>query len=653
MNLLAAIAALLGFSAVCYFLLGLRLVSGKREIGSRPLGIALLIIALWVLGGAIEIMAPSFTVFTIGHVGHYLGTALVPVLILLCFREFTGRVTSGRTVMELMIIPVVSIVIAATNYWHEFMWYLPATNANGEFLTRPDEFGPWFKFVHLPYGYALVATSIFTLIMHSSAVAPSQRRGLFLLAGSAMVPISAAVAYDMGVGPNTISILPLIFAGMLPVYAWLILGERIIEYTPLAYETVFQNMQDPVIVIDDDERIIGLNHGAELLLNMGESDALRQTLQNVFGDEAMEVHVALDTGEPQKMLTHSGRFLHVQVTPISTNNNAATRNANVLMFRDVSDVEKAQREVQNSEKLLRTLIDHSVNGVIRFRWTVDDEPGATKELLCTFANAAAGGYLDEEPGSMVGRDANELLQLAMTGMDEEEATALRNRFVVAAESGEVVDTEVRVETNSDVKWLRIISEPVGEDVAMTFVDVTDRKAKEEKMETIARSDPLTGVLNRRGFERDAAQRLTQSADDATGALLFIDLNDFKLVNDKHGHEIGDKLLKIAADRLMQSLRSGDIIGRPGGDEFVALVPDVAPDVAEKLATRLTGTLEQPYRISGTEIQCASSIGLALYPEHANTLTGLMRAADAAMYRAKARCRSGKDIGNTDLLEIAV
>jgi diguanylate cyclase (GGDEF)-like protein len=323
------------------------------------------------------------------------------------------------------------------------------------------------------------------------------------------------------------------------------------------------------------------------------------------------------------------------------------------MFRDVSDVEKAQREVQNSEKLLRTLIDHSVNGVIRLRWMVDDMPGATKELKCTFANSAAGRYLGEDPEAMVGRTASTLLKLAMTGMDTSEARALRQRFIGAAESGEVVDTEVSVKSRGELKWLRIISEPVGEDVAMTFVDVTDRKAKEEQMETIARSDPLTGVLNRRGFERDAAQRLTESPDDETGALLFIDLNDFKLINDQHGHEIGDRLLKIAAERLQQSLRGGDIIGRPGGDEFVALVPDVSPDVAESLATRLTRTLEQPYRINGTELHCAASIGLALYPDHANTLTGLMRAADAAMYRAKARCRGAKDISDTDLLEIAV
>ena len=173
------------------------------------------------------------------------------------------------------------------------------------------------------------------------------------------------------------------------------------------------------------------------------------------------------------------------------------------------------------------------------------------------------------------------------------------------------------------------------------------------MGTIALSDPLTGVLNRRGFERDAAKRLLHSDDDATGALLFIDLNEFKQINDDHGHEVGDQLLTIAAERLRGSLRTLDIIGRPGGDEFVALVPDVTSEVAEKLAIRLTQALEERYLIKKLTLHCAASIGLALYPEHANTLTGLMRAADQAMYRAKARCRGVSNIGKDDLLEKAV
>jgi diguanylate cyclase (GGDEF)-like protein len=100
------------------------------------------------------------------------------------------------------------------------------------------------------------------------------------------------------------------------------------------------------------------------------------------------------------------------------------------------------------------------------------------------------------------------------------------------------------------------------------------------------------------------------------------------------------------------LRSCDIIGRPGGDEFVALVPDVTGGVAEKLAHRLTRSLEQPYLIGPGTLKCSASIGLALYPANANTLTGLMRAADQAMYRAKARARGETDV-DTGLLEKAI
>jgi diguanylate cyclase (GGDEF)-like protein len=188
---------------------------------------------------------------------------------------------------------------------------------------------------------------------------------------------------------------------------------------------------------------------------------------------------------------------------------------------------------------------------------------------------------------------------------------------------------------------------------MTFVDITDGKARERQMESIAWSDPLTGVLNRRGFEQEATRKLSRSDDDANGALLFIDLNGFKQINDRYGHEVGDQLLRTAAERLKSSLRSCDIIGRPGGDEFVALVPDVSAKIADKLANRLTEALGTDYVIGPHSLDCAASIGLALYPENANTLTGLLREADQAMYRAKARCRGAREISHTDLLEKAV
>ena len=651
MNLIVILAVLLSLGAASYLLLGLRLVGGRREVGTTPIGMLFIVISFWVMGGALELMSTSFYVFSIGRAGHFIGTAFLPIAAYVCFREYTGRETSVHRILTLLIVPIVSVVLAATNYFHEFMWYLPIANEAGEFLTRPVAWGPWFNYIHAPYSYLIIAAAIMTLFTHSSAVARAHRRGLFLLIAACAGPLIATAAYDFGVGPDTISFVPIVLTAMLPIYAWLIIGEQIVEFTPIAYETVFQNMQDPVVVIDDLGRIIGLNHRAEALLDVSETTALREPLSLILGDDSPEVFEALDTGLPQKMLTNTGRFLHVQVSPLAPGRVSA-KSGKVLMFRDVSDVEKAQAEVRSSEKLLRTLIDHSVNGIVRLRWTENEETGE-RTLAAIFANAAAGRFLDDAPESLMTSDSERIIELATSGMDEIEAEQIKIHFREAAELGKSFEAEVQRRKNGAGKWLRLICEPVGEDFAATFVDITDGKAKEHHMESIARSDPLTGVLNRRGFEGEASQRLTNSPDEATGALLFIDLNDFKVINDNCGHEVGDQLLTIAAKRLRKSLRSCDIIGRPGGDEFVALVPDVTGKVAEKLASRLTGALEESYLIGSQKLRCAASIGVALYPEHANTLTGLLREADQAMYRAKARCRDDAGVGACNLLEKAI
>ena len=651
MNLDIALSILLIFSAACYVLLGIRLIAAKREVGSVPVGMLFVIISFWVMGGAVELMSDSFLVFSIGRTGHFIGTALLPLAAFVCFREYTGVVTPLRTIVLLLIVPTVSIALAATNQFHEFMWALPAVSENGQYLTRPDRWGPWFLFVHAPHSYALIGAAMFTLLVHSSAVAPAHRRGLFLLVAACVGPLIATAAYDLGMGSNVISFVPLVFAAMLPIYVWLIVGEGIVEFAPLAYETVFQNMQDPVVVLDEQQRIIGLNRCAEAMLSVTEQEALRTPLDEIFKDGATVVFEALDTHKPQKMMTDTGRYLHIQVSPINSER-SSVRGGQVLMFRDVSDVEKAQSEVRKSEKLLRTLIDHSVNGVIRFRWVQDEELGG-KDLRCIFANAAAGRFLNSAPDDLVDLKASEITRLAMTGMDAHEQVSVLDHLRESCETGESVDVELLQRNDSQLRFLRMICEPVGDDIAATFIDITDTRAKERQMESIAWSDPLTGVLNRRGFERDATQRLTDSDDDATGALLFIDLNEFKDINDRYGHVVGDQLLTIAAQRLRKSLRSQDIIGRPGGDEFVALVPDVSATVADQLAQRLAIALEAPYNIGSETMSCAASIGLALYPANASTLTGLLREADQAMYRAKARTRGAAELRHDDLLEKAI
>lgn len=648
LNTLLAVILLIG--AVGYLALGLQLLAGKRQMGTLPIGTLFVFVALWVLGGAIELLSTTFLMFSIGRTLHFVGTGLVPVVAYVYFREYTGQRTSVHRLVLLMVIPLVSIILASTNQHHELMWALPAANDAGQFLTRPEAWGPYFLFVHAPYTYTLGVAAVLALVMHTTAVARAHRRGIFLLLAACLGPATAALAYDFGFGPNTVSFIPFVFTLMLPLYAYMLLSEQIAQVSPLAYETVFQNMQDPVVVVDDQGRIIGLNHRAEQMLSISETSAMLAPLDTVICDGETEVFEALESGVPRKMMTSTGRFLHVQVSSMDSTHSPGDP-GKVLMFRDVSDVEKAQAEVRANERLLRTLIDHSVNGIIRLRW--DEHEDGTRDLRCIFANAAAARFLDTERSRLVQAVGEDIVKLATNAMDPADSASLTNEFRRAAQAGESMDTEVQHDSAGHGKWLRMIVEPFGGDIAVTLVDITDGKAKEEEMEAAAASDPLTGVLNRRGFESEASKRLSESADDATGALLFIDLNEFKAINDSHGHDCGDQILVVAAKRLQRSLRSCDIIGRPGGDEFVALVPDVSPDVAETLARRLAESLEEPYNIGNDTFDCAASIGLALYPTNANTLTGLLREADQAMYRAKARCRGTVNVHVDDLLEKAM
>lgn len=650
MNLDTVLAVILFISAAAYLLLGLQLLAARRETGSMPIGAIFALIAPVLSGGGIELLASSEFIFNLGRTGHFVSTALLPIAAYVCFREFTGARSPTWFLVLLLIIPTVSITLAATNASHGLMWPVPAVNAAGEFLTRPPVWGPWFNYIHAPYSYAMIALALLTLLLHSSAVPPVHRRSVALLVGICTPPLIATAAYDLGIGPDTISIVPIAFAAMLPFNLWVVLQKKIGEHVPLAYETVFQNMLDPVIVVDEMHRIIGINRGAESLLSMRETDALRVPLEEAFGNRSTCVFEALESGQPQRMMTESGRFLHVQASPI-TPSGRSTRAGQVLMFRDVSDVEHAQSEVRRSELLLRTLVDHSVNGIVRMRWETD--PDGSTTLRCIFANAAAARFLELGVERLQFRDADGIIRLAGNGMAEEELAPVLANFAAATSQGVGIDTELRQGNGPTARWLRMIGEPVGDDIAVTFIDVTDTKAKQRHMESIASSDPLTGVLNRRGFEREASGRLSESNDDANGALLFIDLNDFKKINDEYGHGVGDQLLTIAAKRLQKSLRSCDIIGRPGGDEFVALVPDVSKYMAGKLASRLAMSLEEPYVIGSLALQCTASIGLAHYPDNANTLTGLLREADQAMYRAKARNRDAAQLGFVSRLEKAI
>ncbi|OGB48831.1 MAG: diguanylate cyclase [Burkholderiales bacterium RIFCSPLOWO2_12_FULL_65_40] len=148
----------------------------------------------------------------------------------------------------------------------------------------------------------------------------------------------------------------------------------------------------------------------------------------------------------------------------------------------------------------------------------------------------------------------------------------------------------------------------------------------------AATDPLTGLANRSGLAQKSTQML---ADGAAHALMLLDLDRFKPINDAHGHDAGDAVLRAVAARLQAAMRAGDIVARLGGDEFVILLASPLPDdQLEALARRLEAAVRQPVDFQGQALTVGASTGIARSPQDGRTLTELMRSADQAMYQAK-------------------
>jgi diguanylate cyclase (GGDEF)-like protein len=176
-------------------------------------------------------------------------------------------------------------------------------------------------------------------------------------------------------------------------------------------------------------------------------------------------------------------------------------------------------------------------------------------------------------------------------------------------------------------------------------DITDRKRAEQELTHRANHDPLTGLPNREQFRTALDEAIVRArAQGRSAAVMYVDLDDFKLVNDGFGHEVGDELLVAVAERLRGATRTSDLVGRDGGDEFLVLMPDLpgsleqATGAAEKAAARVREALLRPVSVPSAELDVSASVGVSLFPFDAADTQTLLKHADAAMYDAKAAGR---------------
>lgn len=420
-----------------------------------------------------------------------------------------------------------------------------------------------------------------------------------------------------------------------------------------------------------DRKVARCNRRFEELFGFGpgEADGL-QTRQLYFTEEQYEAgardYLDLDQGNYVSrewwMRRRDGSGFWCRVSGRAVQPGDPGRGA-VWLFEDVTDRKRADEDIRRMVREQDLILDNASVGIAFAR--------QRKLQRCNPRLAEMFGYAREE---MIGHDA----ALLFGSRADYEAAAERMYAQLAAGSTYAVEHRLRRKDGGEF-WCKVVVKALDpahpeegtigmfDDVSAEHAarealeravadrtqelvsanrrleaEIADRKQAETRAQHLADHDPLTGLPNRRLLEDRLAQAIARGdRSQKPTAVMFVDLDRFKAINDTLGHAVGDVLLKEVSERLVRQLRVGDTVCRIGGDEFVVVLPEVARSSdAAGVAAKIIETVSLPYTVEDRELQVSVSIGISVFPDDGRDAETLIRNADAAMYHAKETGRAG-------------
>lgn len=335
-----------------------------------------------------------------------------------------------------------------------------------------------------------------------------------------------------------------------------------------------------------------------------------------------------------KMLAVDGREVEVEVAVAAYEESDGATTQVMLVARDVTEKNRSIKEVTEREEFLRTIMDTTVDGLITI-----NEMG-----IIETANPAAERIFGYGSGGLAGIGITDLIPDARGRRQSDTSTVLKS---LEADN----DTN---EYGREVAGLRKDGTGFPLEISLSDFnlrdrlhyiavvrDITERKKAEDRLKFLATRDPLTHLPNRYLF----SERLKESTakSDETGAktaVLFIDLDNFKNINDAMGHAAGDVVLQLAGKRLESCVRGKDTIARLSGDEFTVILESVSEEEeVEAVATRMLRALSQPFHVDGKELYTSGSIGVIVYPDNCNDVDDLLKNVYTASHHAKKQGRN--------------
>ncbi|MDQ1921403.1 bifunctional diguanylate cyclase/phosphodiesterase [Massilia pseudoviolaceinigra] len=406
------------------------------------------------------------------------------------------------------------------------------------------------------------------------------------------------------------------------------------EQAALQLAAIVTSSDDAIISKALDGTIVSWNAGAERMYGYGAAEMLGRPISTLIPPElAHEMSAILERLRRGERIEHletvrlrkDGSRIDVSLTTSPIRNAEGVITGVSAIARDISERKRAEEALRDREARIRRLVDANIIGIF-----IGDLSGRISEANDAFLKLS--GYSREDvlagrlrwtdmtPPQYDTADEHALEELKTTGR----CTPYEKEYM--RKDGRLVPVLVA----------SALFEGVREEGVSFVLDLTERRLADERIHHMADHDALTGLPKRTLLQDRMHQAIAFAHRNRSRvAVLFIDLDYFKNINDSLGHYIGDQVLKMAAIRLQQCLREGDSVARLGGDEFVLILPLPGDSGdAARVAQKALDSLAQPFNVEQNQLHLGGSIGISVYPDDGLDVDSLMRAADTAMYHAK-------------------
>jgi diguanylate cyclase (GGDEF)-like protein/PAS domain S-box-containing protein len=579
--------------------------------GAGAITLMMVAASAWSLFYALELAAVGLEAKVFWAKPQYLGICTIPLSVLAFGIRYTGRNLGTREWVLLGVLPLTTLILVFTNEAHGLIWSSTTLDEAGKFLVL--EHGPFF-WVYWIYSYVLIITGLATILsvfVHSGRLYRFQ--SAILLLGLLMPWLSNSL-YVLDLLPidGDLDLTPAAFTLTGIALAWGLFSFRLLDVVPVARGNIVEGMRDGVVVLDERDRIVDLNPAATPILEIpdGVGTEASKAVRG-WSDLESEGRIEMRLGNP---------LLDYELTLAKLEGDRIT--GRVILLRDITERKNTERELVESEERYRRLVELSPDAIV-----VHSE-GHIEYINAAGARAIGAAGPDEVLGravmDFVHPDYKEMVENRMRGIYNGERVKLTEEKFVRMDGG-VIDVETAAIPISNN------GKPAAQ---LVFREITQRKALEEELARQAFHDTLTGLPNRALF-MDLLDEKLSSGEPGEVAILFLDLDGFKLINDSLGHECGDRLLSAAAGRVRSCVRPGDTVARIGGDEFTVLLGG-SSSVGEAVlvAERISDSLKTPFSVQGHEVFVTTSIGIAVGRPPEYDASEMLRDADTAMYEAK-------------------